>query len=116
MEGYFKYGCPIMKIEIQDNMEEVVLDSGFNGQLMLPRKLIVKLKLKHIGYSDYLSADGEEVITNMYEVTVKLSGESMKIEALSTESDLALAGMELLHDYKIVIERSKNKVEISETK
>ncbi|MAF50650.1 MAG: hypothetical protein CMH64_01030 [Nanoarchaeota archaeon] len=116
MKGSFKYGCPIVKIEIQNDREEVLLDSGFNGQLMLPIKLIKKLKLKHVGYSDYLSADGEEIVTKLYDVAVKLFDESMKVEALSTDSDLSLAGMELLHNYKIVIERSKDEVEITKSR
>lgn len=90
-----------------------LLDTGFNGQLMLPYKVIKKLELQQIGVSDYITASGDFKKARVY--LAYLTFLDMKSEAavLATETNFSLAGMELFHDCRIVIERSKGVVEVN---
>ena len=113
MKGFFKYGCPTINLIINQNKIEALLDTGFNGDLMLPQKIIDKLNLEEIGFSDFTTASGETKKTKVYKSAVKLFDREIETSVLSTDSDFSLAGMELFHNCKIIIERSKNILEIN---
>ncbi len=115
MKGFFKYGNPIINLVLEDRKIEFLLDTGFNGNLMVASKLIKQLKLEKVGISQYISAAGEIESTDVFKGILRFFDKEIEITVLSTEADFSLVGMELLHNYKIVIERSKDKVEISES-
>lgn len=71
--------------------------------------------MKQIGISDYLTASGEENIINVYLAIIEFFDEEIEAPVLSTDADFSLAGMELFHNCKIVIERHKNVVEITKS-
>jgi len=115
LRGKFKFGMPILELEIENNFIEVLLDTGFNGQLMLPISLIKKLKLEKIADGDYITADGGRKDTEVYKARVKILNKEKEAEVLATNSNFSLAGMELFHDFRIVIERDKNILDIDES-
>ena len=80
---------------------------------MLPQKLIDKLNLEQIGFSDFTIASGEEKQTKIYKAEIELFDKKEEISVLSTEADFCLTGMELFHKCKIVIERCNDLVEIN---
>lgn len=112
MKGFFKFGLPLIKLVIKDKKIDALLDTGFNGQVMLPQKLIEELELEQIGLSDYMTASGESRVTQVYRSIVKLIDDEVEVIILSTDAGFSLAGIELFHEYKIVIERYKNLVEV----
>lgn len=112
MKGKFRFGNPFVVLDIENNKVEVMVDTGFNGEIMLPESMVKKLSLKQIGISDYTTASGDAQVTKVYMAEIKLFEGGKEVAILSTSADFSLAGMELFHDYKIVIERNKNFVEI----
>ena len=112
MKGQFKFGNPFVALEIENTKIELMLDTGFNGEIILPERTIKKLSLKQIGFSDYLTASGEEKVTKVYIAKVKVFDEEKDVAVLTTSADFSLGGMELFHKCKIVIERYKNFVEV----
>lgn len=112
MKGKFRFGNPFVVLDIENNKVEVMIDTGFNGEIMLPETIIGKLNLKQIGISDYTTASGDAQFTKVYIAKVKLFEKEKEVAVLSTSADFSLAGMELFHDCKVVIERNKNIVEI----
>lgn len=116
IKGYFKFGSPMIEITIEGIKIETLRDTGFNSYLMLPKKLIEQVGLEDIGSTDYTTASGEEKTSNVYKATINLYNKKIEVPILSTEGNFSLAGMELFHNYKIIIERHKNIVEIIETK
>lgn len=115
MKGFFKFGCPAIKLLIEKEEIEVIIDTGFNGHLMLPENTINKLNLKQIGISDYSTASGEEKLTKVYKAKINFFDKEIEIPILSTNAEYSLVGMELFHEHKIVIERQKDIVEITKT-
>ena len=72
-----------------------VVDTGFNGFLMIPPAVIRALRLQWIGTLQALLADGQGAFFPMYEATVLWNGQLRAVEAGSTES-IPLVGMAML--------------------
>lgn len=115
MKGFFKYGFPMVELIVNGKKVELLLDTGFNGHLMLPEKLIRKLNLEKIGSSDYTTASGEGRETEVYKARIIFFDEEIEVPILSTESEFALAGIEMFHNCKIIIERHSQTLEINKT-
>lgn len=113
MKGFFKFGCPMIELQIEGKNVEMLLDTGFNGHMMLQQSLIKELNLEQIGFSDYSTASGENKITEVYKGKIKFLEQEIEIPILSTDAPYSLAGMELFNNCKIVIEKLKNLVEIT---
>lgn len=116
MKGFFKFGSPMIEIIFEDNNIMALLDTGFTGEIMLPENLISELNLKQIGISEYIGASGEIKQTKVFKAEIQFFGKTMEIDVLSTEANFSLAGMELFHNCKILIEMNKDIVEITESK
>ena len=116
MRGFFRFGNPIIELPVEGRKIQLLLDTGFNGHIMLPASIINELALDQIGVSDYLTASGDDRLTKVYIAKIEFFDEKIEVPILSTDADFALAGMELFHNCKIVIERSKDIVEVTKTK
>lgn len=113
MKGFFKFGSPNVELAVEGRKIEALLDTGFNGHVMLPSAVIEELGLDQIGISDYLTASGDARLTKVYVAKIMLFGEEVEVPVLSTNADFSLAGMDLFNNCRIVIERSNNVVEVS---
>ena len=116
MKGFFKFGNPVIQLPIEGRKIEALLDTGFNGHIMLPDSIIRELALDQIGISDYLTASGDNKVTLVYKGKIEFLNEKIEVPILSTDADFSLAGMELFHNCKILVERSKNLVEVIKSK
>lgn len=116
MKGFFRFGSPIIELSIEGRKIETLLDTGFNGHIMLPESVIRELALDQIGVSDYLTASGDNKLTKVYKGKLIFLNEKIEVPILSTGADFSLAGMELFNDCKIVIERSIDIVEVVKSK
>lgn len=115
MEGKFEFGVPIIEISLTNRKLKVMLDTGFNGDLMLPENIISELKLEPIGITDYITASGDTYTTHIYKAKIELFGEENEITVLSTPMAISLAGMQLFHLCKITLERHKDRIQIEKT-
>ncbi len=113
MKGFFEFGSPTIELAVEGRKIETLLDTGFNGHIMLPCAIIKELGLDQIGISDYLTASGDTKPTKVYVGKIMFFDEEAEVPVLSTDADFSLAGMELFSDCRIVIERSKDIVEVS---
>ena len=115
MNGLFKSGSPFVELSVEGKKIEALLDTGFNGHLLLPLNIIEELGLDIIGISDYLTASGDKKTTKVFKGKIVLL-EEMEVPVLSTDADIYLAGMELFQECKIIIDRKKDAVEVIESK
>ena len=115
IEGWFKDGNPMIGIKLHGSEKpiNVLVDSGFNGELMLTKENIKKLALTNIGDDEFITASGDVIQTTVYMSLIKWFGTTRKIAVLSTSGNTNLIGMELLHFYKLEIARSQNQLVIS---
>ena len=116
MRGFFEYGSPVIELPVDRRKIKMLLDTGFNGHIMLPQSIIEELGLDQIGISDYITASGDKKLAKVYTGKILFFDREIEVPILSTISDISLAGMELFNDCRIVIERNKNNVEVVKSK
>lgn len=112
MKTRYLFGLPVVTIFVCSREIEALLDTGFDGWLMLPETIVQELKLEQIGETDYELADGEVVESILYEAEIDWLGEKKKISVVATPSDLSLLGMGLLANTKIMLRPAKNILQI----
>jgi len=110
IEGYFDEGKPMIGIYLEGSEDpiDILVDTGFNGELMLTKEKIEELSLTFIGDDEYMTASGDVVPTTVYMGIIKWFGHTRRIAVLATSGKSNLIGMELLHFYRLDIARSQN--------
>jgi len=118
IQGYFADGKPMINVYLEgsENLTEVLVDTGFNGELMMTMDKIQELGkiLIHIGDDKYMTASGEVVPTSVYMGYLKWFGRTRKVTILATSGKSNLIGMELLHFYRLNVARSQNQLKITD--
>jgi len=90
--------------EAEDSREiEAWIDTGFNGDLVLPQKQIDDLALPHSGTVKGILADGSEVALKTYTCLIDWFGEERHLEVVDNSGECPLLGVGLLlgHDLRI---------------
>ena len=75
---------------------EVWVDTGFTGDLVLPRTTIDALDLRQSGSVDAILADGSQIEVKTYTCLVNWFGEERRPEVVANEGDYPLLGVGLL--------------------
>ncbi len=88
--------------EGQTQQLDAVIDTGFNGYLALPPRLVADLELPVVGDGEAVLADGREVSFNVYGVTTLWDGLPRYVET-GAVGDEPLVGMSMLvgHDLHV---------------
>jgi clan AA aspartic protease len=88
---------------------DAVIDTGFNGDLILPPEAISELGLKLQGYQKAVLGDGTTSQFQVYAATVIWDG-SRKLVEVNAATSGVLIGMGLLEGYKLEIDTTPNGV------
>ena len=82
---------------------EAWIDTGFNGDLVLPQQQIDDLALPHSGTVKAILADGSEVALKTYACLIDWFGEERHLEVVANKGECPLLGVGLLvgHDLHI---------------
>ena len=86
---------------------EVILDTGFNGELALSAEAIRELDLTYNGHTFGFLADGSEAGVDYYDGVVLWHGRRLEVEILETAGE-SLLGMALLLGSRISIDALVN--------
>jgi clan AA aspartic protease len=97
----------IIGVESRKLAIDAVIDTGFNGDLILPLETISELGLKLQGYQKAVLGDGTTSQFQVYAVDVIWNG-SRKIVEVNAATSGALIGMGLLEGYKLEIDTIPN--------
>jgi clan AA aspartic protease len=82
---------------------KAVIDTGFTGDLTLPKTAIDDLGFTLRGFQKVTLGDGSNQYFDMYVGSVIWDGQMRKVEIHVAETD-SLIGMGLLEDYKLEVE------------
>jgi len=75
---------------------ECLVDTGFNGQLMIPREVIHRLHLPVIGHEDFETAGGHLLSADIVLVEIEWLAERRVVEAIVSEEADALLGTRMI--------------------
>lgn len=98
----------IIQIAVLGDIKQVksvkpVIDTGYTGDLMLPREIVNELGLTLRGIQDAILGDGSLKMFEMYAGSIIWDGQVRRVEVNASETE-SLVGMGLLEDYKLEIE------------
>lgn len=117
MNCYFdEKGNPKIRLFIKSDDEEVeieaLIDTGFNGQVMLSLPIAMHLKLRLLASVTVTLADGSIKNKLMFEGKTKLDKDYLPTEIILTEEGDNKVGIELFKDKRLTIDFSKKKIVI----
>ena len=112
MNTRYLFGLPFISVIVESKEIEFLLDTGFNGAILLPLEKIRELRLKPFAVTQYALADGSHATSEVFEAEVEWLGQKKKIAAIGTQSDFTPLGMELLTSAKTILSPSKNILKI----
>lgn len=114
MKTRYFLGLPFARIKVNGKEIEALIDTGFNGALMLPLEEVENLDLGKIGKAQYAMADGTVSEAIVFVAEIEWLAGKKKVSVVSSASEFPLIGMELLYYTKIVLQPSKDILNIEE--
>ncbi|MDE2779215.1 MAG: clan AA aspartic protease [Chloroflexota bacterium] len=96
---------PVVNITIvsptgQTRELEAVVDTGFNGFIILPADLVEELELPFLNSSQAFLADDREVNVQVHQATLTWDGARRRVRATASGTT-ALVGMQLMTDHRL---------------
>ena len=91
---------------------EAVIDTGFDGHLLLPDSMIHRLALPQLGATVVTLGDGTSRLMRVYELAVQWLNERRLVEVLAGSADEVLLGTALLAGHRLTIDYRSATVEI----
>jgi clan AA aspartic protease len=97
----------------EDAAIECVVDTGFNGALVLPRVFISQVQIPMIGESTFGMVGGATMSAEIGLTHIRWLGELREVEVIVSEGDDALIGTELLTASTLIVDYTSGRVAIS---
>ncbi len=99
---------PIVAVFVVDGngyrwRQEVVVDTGFNGDLTLPAEFVDHLGLVLVGQTELTLATGQTADANQYQATAIWDGEPLDVDVMESENQYLL-GTNLLHGRTLTVQ------------
>lgn len=91
----------------EEHVTEAIIDTGFTGDLTLPRELIQHLALSWQSRGHALLADGSLHVFDSYIGTLLWNSQDRTVEVDEAETD-PLVGMGLLRDHRLTADLVEN--------
>jgi clan AA aspartic protease len=88
----------------------LIVDSGFNGELVLPEPLAKKLRFKRHGSTAVELADGSTVLAPTYRGTILWFGRRKAVAVHTTKADEGLLGTQLFRGCTVELDPDKDRV------
>lgn len=108
MNTRYLFGLPFASLHVQEKEIEFLIDTGFNGSLLLPLELIQKHHLLKMGKVEYVLADGTISEAEVFEAEINWLSHKRKVPVVSSDANFALLGMELLSHAKTILHPERN--------
>ena len=83
---------------------ECLIDTGFNGALVLPRAEATRLNLTVLGRVPIIGVGRARQIADIAELEIEWLGQSRAVEVIISDGDDSLLGTELLDGSRLVLD------------
>jgi len=117
IEGSFDdYLSPRIEIPAADRKISVIVDTGFNGELLLPLPILEEFSFKFSMKSEAELADGSIVESSIYMGKINWFGREKIVRAIATKSDDGVLGTEMLHSLTLFMDLDEDRVVLESKK
>jgi clan AA aspartic protease len=112
VEGYFNARDePVISLQVGSLSIEVLVDTGFNGSLLIPGHVANQLDLRFEGPEEFQSVTGEVFLADAYSMEIDWLGTRITVPiATSREVSEALIGSHMLKDCRLTIDYKERSV------
>ena len=93
---------------------ECLVDTGFNGALMLTRFAVIRLGLAVLGRVPIIGVSGARFIADIAELEVEWLNERRAVEVIISDGEDSLVGTQMLDGTKLIIDYVAHTVTVSE--
>jgi len=97
-------GVPVINIQFAGREWTAIVDTGFNGELELPRALQQHVNAQIVGRVFSLLAGGHRIEEDAYLVDFQFDGQTVCVQATFADSSEILLGTRLLHGHRLEID------------
>jgi clan AA aspartic protease len=117
IDGYFnKSDEPVIRLDVGSLSIEILVDTGFNGSLVIPGHVASELNLRFEGLEEFYSVTGEMFFASAYSVEIDWLGKTIRVPvATSPELNEALLGSYMLKECRLTIDYGHRTVTIIES-
>ena len=109
-------GVPSISIDIAGRSWRAVIDTGFNGDLEIPKILWDHVRPRFIGQIRSLLAGGQMIDEDSYLVEIPFDGQTVVVEATFVPQLEILVGTRLLRRYCLQIDFVRRTVHLEQSK
>ena len=103
-------GRAILRISVSNgdsNSTQIIeawVDTGFTGDLVVPRSIIESLGLEPSGAIDGVLADGTQTLLETYHCEIEWFGRARSLEVIANSGEMSLLGVGLLLAKELTID------------
>ena len=90
--------------EPDDIPVKAILDTGFSGQVILPREARPLGQFELIGVTNYELASGEVIRVELFKTTIRLGGHTLSVDVSFTDSNVGMIGMQLIDGKRAIFD------------
>jgi clan AA aspartic protease len=115
IEGYFNTRDePVIRLDVGSSQMEFLVDTGFNGGLIMPDHLAKGLEIKYDrGLEEFCSVTGATFLASGCSMEITWFGRAIRVPvATSAEVNEAILGGNMLKDCRLIIDYSQRTVTI----
>lgn len=112
--GYFNLSDePTVELGIGSSRLELLVDTGFNGTMIIPSQIANRLDLRFEGPEEFQSVTGEVFLADAYSAEVDWFGDRVRVAvAASRHVNEAILGGHMLKDCRLMIDYGNRTVMI----
>ena len=104
---------PFVSLRVAGEEFPALVDTGFDGCVMLAQADINRLRLREMGQTTYRTADGQIHEGRVFQGRIEWMGNATDVAIDSTDGDFAPIGMGLLRSLRLVMEPSRERLTLS---
>lgn len=100
IDGYFNLSDePVVELGVGSSPLELLVDTGFNGSLIIPSQIANRLELRFEGPEEFQSVTGEVFLADAYSVEVDWLGDKIRVAVAASKhvKEAILGGQMLKH-------------------
>jgi clan AA aspartic protease len=118
VNGYFNARDePVIKLEFGSVSVEILVDTGFNGSLLIPSYIANQLDLTFEGPEEFQSVTGEPFLADAYSTEIDWLGTKITVPlATSREVGEAILGSKMLKNCQLTIDYGNRIVTITHSR
>lgn len=96
-------GTPVLRIELAGRTWTAVIDTGFDGHLLLPNDLAPHFVRRYLGEVDVVLGGGQDVTEQLFAIEFPFDGQTRTVPTSFAPVEEVLIGTAMLDEYRLEI-------------